>query len=270
MEPLSTLSTALTAVKVLSFIVGLVPETPVEEAPLWLWGMGKHYIHQDISEAEACLKAEGKAKHNALRKYAGEYISSQSFMSCSENGNTTECPASVMSWSQTAGVITGIKNRTVKASTDLDDRRLCRVTLEAAVIKREYDPNFDLDISLSKDIIRSGEEIKINITPTESMYVNIFDLHPDGNAHLIYPNVYEQTNHIAARTTIPSTDKYSFVAEYPPEMKSPTVHKTLQIVATRKMMVFLPVYKGYELQKKLLEIAAKDVRYMQRSYKVIK
>jgi hypothetical protein len=267
---MDTLSTALTAFKVLSFIVGLVPETPHEQGPVWLWGMGKHYIHQDISEAEACLKAEDKAKRNVLRKYAGEYISSQSFMSCTEKGDEAQCPATVTTWSQTAGVIAGIKNKTIKASTDPDDRRLCRVTLEGAVVKREYDPNFDLDISLSKDILRSGEEIKINITPTESMYVNIFDLHPDGNAHLIYPNVYEQTNHVAARTTIPSTDKYSFVAEYPPEMKSPTVHKTLQIVATRKSLVFLPVYKGYELQKKLLEIAAKDVRYMQRSYKVIK
>ena len=266
MEPAIT---ALNVIKLLSFVVGLVPDPQAETGPLWVWAMGKAPVHQDISEAEACAKAEHKAKTAALKEYSGEYISSQSFMACSERDDRAGCLSSIMTWAMTGGMITDIRNKMVKVSTALDQTRVCRVSLEAAIAERKDDPDFDLDVTLSDSILREGDAIKLTVTTTQPMYVNVFDSRVD-KSYLIYPNAYEPDNHITTPMVIPSTNRYSLNAEYPKEAKSDVVHKMLHIVATRKKIRFLPAYRGYQLEKKMLEIVPTDVRYIQRGYRIIR
>ena len=58
----------------------------------WVYGKGDYVIHSEITEAEACRKAESRAKLNAIQSFSGEYVSSDTFMSCQEKGDTVNCP----------------------------------------------------------------------------------------------------------------------------------------------------------------------------------
>ena len=81
----------------------------------WVHGRADYSIHENISEAEACKKAEARAKLNAIQSFNGEYIASDSFMSCKETGENVECPMHTFTWSMLDGLISGIRNKTCRS-----------------------------------------------------------------------------------------------------------------------------------------------------------
>jgi hypothetical protein len=264
---MDAITLTLNAFKILSFVVGLVPEGSKETEPLWIEGMGKYYVHQDISKTSACAKAEDRAKRDALAKYAGEYISSQTFMQCSD---TDDCPTETTTYSAVSGTIAGVRNKIVKVSDGLNGDKVCRVSLEALIKRIESDPSFDLSVKMP-DTLRDGEKVSLTINPTEPMFVNIFSSRADGKFDLIYPNIYEVDNHISpAGKKIPSNSSYVMKAKYVSRGTPIAIHKTLHIIATKRNVKFLDSYEGYKLQKRLLEIPSKEIRYVKTGYRVIR
>ncbi len=245
------------------------PDTIVEE---WVYGRADYNIHSEITEAEACRKAEARAKLNAIQKFNGEYIASDSFMSCKESGENVECPMHTFTWSMLDGLISGVRNRTVFTTENLKDQRVCRVVLEARVISRSdpIDPNFDIQVNLSHMVLRDGDPLTITVNPTQEMYLNILvEDHSNMLTH-IFPNKFDSNGKISNRTMIPISESYSLAAKFPSHLSGNETQEVVHILSTQSELSMLDTYSIEDFHLKLLEIPNHQKRYVRKAYRLIK
>ena len=238
----------------------------------WLYGKGTYVIHQDITEREACSRAESRAKLDALRQFGGEYMGAQSLVACEETNDGVNCPMQNITWTTVNGLISRIRNKTVRAGETLEGHRTCRVVLEAQISLRPEapDPGFDIQVKLSSDIFREGDPITISLDPSQPMYVNLLMEDANHDIHKVFPNQYDTNFYIASRTTVPATKGYKILAAYAPNITSPTSYEILHVLATPQKLFLSDTYDPETLALKVLEIPNNQKRYTRHTYKLIR
>lgn len=248
------------------------PDAPPIILDEWVYGRADYVIHADITEAEACRKAEARAKLNAIQTFNGEYVSSDSFMSCKETGENVECPMHTFTWSMLDGLISGIRNRTVRATENLKDQRVCRVVLEARVTSRAepVDPNFDVHVSLSSMVLRDGDPLTITLEPTQDMHVNILVEDHTSTLTRIFPNQFDRNSAISNRTLIPVSEDYSLAAKFPSQLTGNETQEVIHILTTQHKLALLDTYSIEDFNLKLLEIPNSEKRYVKKAYRLVK
>ena len=248
------------------------PDTAPVIIDEWVHGKGDYVIHSEITEAEACRKAESRAKLNAVQSFSGEYVSSDSFMSCKEQGDTVDCPIHTFTWSMLDGLISGVRNRTIRTTENLQDQRVCRVVLEARVTSRSEpsDPNFDVRVDLSTSLLRDGDPLIITVDPTKEMYVNILIEDHENKLTLIFPNEFDRESKVTGRTPIPIGGKYSLVARFPSQLSGNKVDEVVHILTTPDKLALLEEYSIEDFNLKLLEIPNNKKRYVRKAYRLVR
>ena len=238
----------------------------------WVHGKGDYVIHSEITEAEACRKAESRAKLNAIQSFSGEYVSSDTFMSCQEKGDTVNCPIHTFTWAMWDGLIRGIRDRTVRVTENLQDQRVCRVILEARVTSRSEpsDPNFDVRVDLSNPLLRDGDPLVITVDPTQEMFVNILLEEHENKLTLIFPNEFDLDSKITGRTPIPIGDKYSIVARFPADLSGNEIEEVIHVLTTPQKLALLEEYSIEDFNLKLMEIPNNQKRYVRKAYRLVR
>ena len=110
----------------------------------------------------------------------GETISSEDSMICTEIKDQAKCYLNRHTWSGIDGLVVGTRNRTEIVRPSIDGYRKCEVTLDVnvSVGKGNSDPSFDLGVKLNNRTFREGDSFKIRLSPTQPMYINVFQFLP--------------------------------------------------------------------------------------------
>ena len=238
----------------------------------WVYGRGSYVIHEEISEAQACSKAEARAKLDAIQKFNGEYIASDTFMSCRENNDNIECPMHTFTWSMLDGLISGVRNKTTVATKNLKEERVCKVVLEAKVSTQAEvpDPSFDLEVVLDPAVLREGDTISIAVEPTTKMFLNIFVEDHTHTLTKIFPNRFESNGPVSTKHLIPSTTKYTIRSTYPTGLSGNDTQEVIHVLATTGKVSLLDTYTIETFNLKLLEIPNNQKRYVRKGYRLVR
>lgn len=253
----------------------------VDASAKWAKGRGEWFFGPDMSENKACLLAEQKAQKDAIQKITGNRISSEDMMVCSDKVDEASCKLNQMIWSTIDGVIREVlsfKRQTVK---DPSGHNKCVITLEADVdvATGHPDPSFDMTVELSERVFRSGGSLEITITPTQPMYISVFQWLPyeetDHQVQRIFPNSFDRDSHFAERGTIPTREgrsRYVLKVIFPGSnrVEGDLVDEYLMVVGTREAVVSREGYSLEEFNAHLLEIPRQDLRDVRRAYYVVR
>ena len=240
-------ATALSVASIVSSIPGHIERFTGTRSTT---GIGEFAFGPDVSENAACLKAENRAKLDAIRNILGEDVVAHSSMQCNEE-NGCKIDTDVWSLSDAHLRKTKIKDKEV---FDKLGTKICKITISAEVSSER--PYADLHID-SKFSYKDGENMKLDLKTTEKGNLNIF--HVEGNkASRIYPNVFQNSMEVEKEISIPSP-QYTMI------VKASKFDESLVFVLTKKNEKFLEKYDLAELNNKLLSIPVKDRKIVRRN-----
>jgi len=235
----------------------------------------------NVTQEEACQRAEVSARTDAIRQVAGETLSAEETMRCSEQGDEAECTRNSTIWTFVGGFIRDTRNYKSETVVETGAIRRCEVSFEADVFvaRGKPDPNFDVGVALNNPIFRDGENLVVTLNPSLPMFVQIFQWLPyekgDAQVGRIYPNVFDQATRIERKTTVPSMAgakrydlKVSFPTRQPNRLKD--VDEYLMVVATKTPREFLDAYSLNDFSRVLSEIPPEESRLARRMYRVMR
>lgn len=253
--------------------------TPAHSA--WMKGAGERLFGPEMAEEEACTIAERKAREDALKKITGEKVASEDLMVCSESSEDASCSLNRITWSTIDGDIKGIRNRSINTIEGISGYRKCVVKLEANIgtPKGQPDPGFDMAVKLNEKTFRDGDILKIGISPSQPMYVSVFQWLPyekgDEQVIRIFPNAFDPDNHFKSGGTVPTetgSAAYDMTLGFPKDMpaKHRLVDEYLMIVGTRKKVTFRETYRLDEFKGRLLEVPRNNSRLVRKGYAIVR
>lgn len=152
-------------------------------------------------------------RNKAVKKKVGtkvEIVSLLTDIMVSDNGDAFEQSAwSGFFKSTVSGLITD-ENHEDKIIPTSDGFKM-ELLLNAYVIPvtGQRDPGFYLEASLESNMLKNGDELKINARPNKDSYLYVFNLMADNNAMVIYPNKYKKDNYVRAEQEINIPSKKS-------------------------------------------------------------
>ncbi len=250
----------------------------------WVAGRGERIFGPEISEADACRAAEERAREAALKARVGERMASEDLLVCTEKGDDADCSLNRSVWNAVDGDIRAIRDRTTETHDGpLAGFRACTVALEADIAQPigVSDPSFDMAVTLGARIFRDGEDLTLEIQPTQPMHVAVFQWQPAPNATSptpvarIFPSRWDSDDYFPANGSIPTTtgrQRYSFRVSFPTGLPADkrVVGEYLLIIATRNRVDFRDSYALDEFKGRLLEIPRPDSRLVKRAYTVVR
>ena len=142
--------------------------------PFWAWtktvaGVGEYDFGADITENQSCDQALTNAEADAIERAFGVTVGATDWEMC----DNETCDFRSMSWIETHGHVVEIKNIN---KVILENPRRCRVSIVADVEQTPtINPNFTLDVELNRTQYKAGDELYINLDPSQSMYVAVFN-----------------------------------------------------------------------------------------------
>lgn len=247
----------------------------------WVSAVDEYNFPPQMSESEACQKAERRAKEKALKLVTGEKISSEDSLVCSEMKDTAECSLNRHTWSTIDGHIIGVRNKSVTAGAGISGYNKCTVSLEVnvGVAEGKSDPGFDLQVKLNRPTFRHGETLTISLAPSQPMYIHVFQYLPymkaENQVSKIFPNPYDKKQLFSKKGTVPTKEgsqQYDMAIGFPEGQKKgkTLVDEYLMVLGTRKSISFREGYSLEEFQARLLEIPLQDRRVVRRAYNVVR
>lgn len=245
----------------------------------WVAARGERVFPAEVSEADACRNAEERAKEDAVRQVTGERFSSEELMICTEQGGQADCSHNSAVWSMVDGDVRAVRNRRVDTAVVADGVRRCTVSLEAEVVvaRGRPDPGFDVAVTVNAAVLRDGEALEIQLSPTQPMSVAVFQWLPyeSGAAQVsrIFPNPFDTVSWIAGPTSIPTSagrPRYGLKVGFPPAISRSVVDEYLMVVATRKPVEFRESYTLDEFRARLIELPRGDSRIVRKAYSIVR
>jgi hypothetical protein len=247
----------------------------------WVPATYTYNFGPEVSQKEACQKAERGAKEKALKSIAGEKIWSEDTMVCSEPEGAADCSFNRFTWSMIDGLIKATRNKRETVGSGTGDYKKCTVTLEVdiGVAEGRSDPSLDLQVKLNRRTFRDGEALKIKLNPTQAIYISVFLYSPytdsEKRVSRIFPNTYDKKQLFQKAGTVPTQEgsqRYNILVEFPGELKrkKKVVDEYLMVLGTKHPVKLREEYSLEEFNARLLEIPRQDRRIIRRGYNVVR
>jgi hypothetical protein len=223
----------------LSLLLLLLTAVPLfaAEKPVWVDSDGEAVMGDIETQKEVKERAKIDAQNKAVEKAAGVFIRSHTLVSNSQL-------AEDLVYAAVRGKIE--KVNIIKEGWDEKDRNLYRVKLKALVkpVYPEKGEGIELKASLSKTVLKEGDEVKIFFQSNADCYVYIFSVAADGSVTLLLPNSINKDNFVLAGKayTFPTPEsKIHLKAVFLPDFKGNVAEEKIKIIATRKEEGLIPL-----------------------------
>ena len=261
-------SNAMRVIVLLLFLI--LPRCVAAE---WVNASGSQLFPPSVAEAVACQQADDRARMDAIRQVAGERLSAQDWQMCREDQDQSQCLHNAVIWVDLGGVIRALRNRQVVTLDDVAGYRRCMVRFEADIVvpTAPPDPNFNLGVTLNAALFRPGEALKLALTPTQPMWVQIYQWLPyeaeAAQVRRIFPNSRDANARIDHTLILPGAG-YEFKVALP-QGTSRSVDEYLLIISSRKSLSLQETYSLADFTRLVAELAPQDSRLVRRAYTIM-
>ncbi len=220
-----------------------------QDSGIWVTGRGTAYLSDDLTSADAKLRARRKARADAIERALGVNITAEKFLQEFEvsrsQGEASETGESFSNYIRESR-----RGRIVDEEEWQEKSELTYFTDGGQVVKyvavnrfrvleedNPPDPNFKLDLVLSKTQYQEGEGVVFSVNATQDCYLTVFNLAANDSVYLIFPNVVEKSNKQKAsqKRTIPGFG-YSFTTALP--AGKDVAMESIIAVASKDSLVF--------------------------------
>tara|TARA_B100000282_G_C31685571_1_gene468836 strand:+ start:102 stop:845 length:744 start_codon:yes stop_codon:yes gene_type:complete len=201
-------------------------------------GVGEYDFGADITENQSCAVAKTKAESNAIENAYGSTVGKTDWEMCDNN----TCDFNSISWSDSFGQISNIKTET---RTILLNPRRCRVSIVADVeMIQSIDPTFDLTVQLNRSSFKNNDNMTIELVPSKSMYVAVFNW-TEG-----HPVTLIELTTISQSTTLPK-EGYNYVVR---NSNGKQTKETIFVIGSTTKLGFLNEYSADKFKKLLQQL----------------
>jgi len=248
----------------------------------------------DVSQNEACRRAEERAKSKAIASVLGEVVSSEEQMLCrSTNGKTDDtCEFNQMSWSVIEGDIGSVKDiKRAEAVPRGPNVWSCVLTLEVDVVvpTRKPDPNFQVNSEVyflapgtrqrdkvPRKSFHAGDDLLFEVKSTEPAHLALFGWLPNEDNKVyridspIRPNCPQGVLSVADKGK--TFESYCLTASWSDAYKDSkkAYDEWLILVATKSPQKWLTAYELDQFKAILREIPLDQRRVVRRPYQLMK
>jgi hypothetical protein len=252
----------------------------------------------EVSQNEACRRAEERAKSKAIASVLGEVVSSEEQMLCrSSTGKTDDtCEFNQMSWSIIEGDIRSVKLiKRSEAEKRGDKAWACVLTLDVDVVvpTRKPDPKFQVGTEIyflvpdarkpprqREKVLRkgfhAGDELILEVKSTEPAHLALFGWLPNEDNKVyridspIRPNCPQAL--FAASDKGKTAESYCMTASWSAAYKDrkKTYDEWRILVAPKTPQKWLDVYDQEQFKAILREIPLDQRRVVRRPYQLRK
>ncbi len=194
--------------------------------------MGEMDTPKEVKE-----RAKRDAQNKAVEKAVGAFIKSHTLVS---NNQVAED----LVYASVRGKIE--KTEIIHEGWDEKDRNLYRISLKVLVepVYPEKGQGISLKISLSKSVLKEGEEAKIFYQANSDCYIYIFSIAADGSVTLLLPNSVDKDNHVTqgkAYEFPPAGSPVRLQAMFLPGYKEKFAEERIKIIATKREEPIVPL-----------------------------
>lgn len=219
------------------FIVFILFTPAFAEEPLWVEAVGEAYMSEVETPKEVMERARRDAQNKAVEQAVGVFIRSHTLVSNSQL-------AEDLVYASVRGNINKIE--IIKEGWDDKDRNLYRVKLKALVmpIYPEKGGDISLKLSLSKTLLKEGDEVRLFFQASKDCYIYIFSVAADGSVTLLLPNSINNDNFIVGGNayTFPTPESnIKLKAMFLPGYKGKTAEEKIKLIATKKKEELVPL-----------------------------
>lgn len=207
------------------------------EKPVWVEAAGEASLGEVDTPKEVKERAKRDAQNKAVDKAVGSFIKSHTLVS---NNQLAED----LVYASVRGKVE--KMDILSEGWDEKDRNLYRVKLKALIepVYPEKGQGISLKLSLSKDILKEGEETKIFYQSNSDCYVYIFSIAADGSVTLLLPNATNKDNRMLLSRAYefpPANSPVRLQAMFLPDFKGASVEERIKVIATKKEEAIVPL-----------------------------
>lgn len=169
---------------------------------------GEYAFGPQISQEQACLHAEVRAKEEGLRRAFGETHFTHKLLECSSSDGEA-CEYQRVSVSTLNGVLLNFSDRRQFVRDDLG-MRVCRVTGKAH-LNASQSTNKDLhfDVRLNRHLYRVGDEVSIEILAPGKSFLAVFAQSDSTGRRItrVFPNRHVRSAEVTDRVSLPGNNK---------------------------------------------------------------
>jgi len=251
------------------------------EQPIWVEAVGEASLGDVDTPKEVRDRAKRDAQNKAVETVVGTFIKSHTLVS---NNQLAED----LVYASVRGKVD--KMEIINEGWDVKDRNIYHVRLKVLVepVYPERGHGLSLKLSLSKSVLKEGEETKIFYQANGDCYVYIFSIAADGSVTLLLPNSANKDNRVLLDKVyeFPSAGSpVQLQAMFLPGFKGATAEERIKVIATKKEEAIIPlgfqegmftVYDAKstgmisDLVKKLNQIEPTDWTEATAVYKIIR
>ncbi len=252
----------------------------------------------EVSQNEACRRAEERAKSKAIASVLGELVSSEEQMLCrSSTGKVDDtCEFNQINWSIIEGDIRGVKLiKRSEAEKRGDKAWSCVLTLDVDVVvpTRKPDPKFQVGTEIyflvpdprkparqrervMRKNFHAGDELIFDVKSTEPAHLALFGWLPNEDNKVyridspIRPNCPQGA--LSAPDKGKTAETYCMTASWSDAYKDNTksYDEWLILVATKEPQKWLDKYELEQFKAILREIPLDQRRVVRRPYQLLK
>ncbi len=210
--------------------LALAVPTRDDEAPVWIEMSGEAIGSEYDPPKEVMERARNDAKRKAIDEAVGSFVRAHTLVSNSQ-------VAEDFVFARVKGKIE--KTQILKEERDKNDPNICRVRLKVLVrpLYPKEGEGIHVKISLSKDRLKEGDEVRVVYQANVDSYIHIFSIGADNSVTLLFPNSMDKDNHIKAnqgQVFPPDGSPIKLQAMSLPEMKGKMSQEKVKIIATRQ------------------------------------
>lgn len=208
-----------------------------DDKPVWVEATGeaKQGDHDTLKEVKE--RARRDAQMRAVEKAVGTFIKSHTLVSNNQ-------VADDLIYASVRGKVR--QTEILSEGWDDKDRSTYRVKLKTLVdlVYPEKGEGMSARLSLSKDQLREGEDVKILYQSRSDGYVYLFSVAADGSVTLLFPNALYKDNLVFGGKGYefpPAGSPIRLSAAFLPGFKSAVAEEKVKLIATRKKEDLIPL-----------------------------
>lgn len=216
------------------------PSPPLQkggEKGVWVEAEGEAYQGDIETPKEVKERAKRDAESKAIDAAVGTFIKSHTVVSNSQLADD-------LIYASVRGKIDKVE--VLKEGWDEKERNLYRVKLKALIepVYPEKGEGLSLKLSLSKSVLKEGEETKVLYQANSDCYIYIFSIAADGSVTLLFPNSMNKDNSVKAGKAFefpPADSNIKLQAQFLPGFKGSKAEEKIKIIATKQKEDIIPL-----------------------------